>query len=102
MTRGEHEILPAPGTAAAGRTARGSRPYARGDARTAAAAVLALLVALMSTTAWPTRVQAGKRDGLPNGVVAEVRIEGNVSITSEQIRAKLKSKAGSPLDARLI
>ena len=102
MTRGEHEILPAPGTAAAGRTAGRSRPHSGGDAPAFAATVLALIVALGLTLAWPGRAHAGKRDGLPNGVISEVRIEGNVSITSEMIRAKLLCKSGSPLDARLI
>jgi outer membrane protein insertion porin family len=45
---------------------------------------------------------AGKRDGLPDGVVSEVQVEGNVTITAEQVRGKLLTKPGSPLDARLI
>ena len=44
----------------------------------------------------------GKGDGLPDGTIADVKIEGNTSITDEQIRAKLLSKKGSPLDARTV
>ncbi|MEJ7638187.1 MAG: POTRA domain-containing protein, partial [Singulisphaera sp.] len=36
------------------------------------------------------------------GTISEVRIEGKSSIPVEQIRAKIKSHAGSPLDQRLI
>lgn len=43
-------------------------------------------------------VLAAKENGLPEGPIAEVRIEGNVSISSEKIRAKLLSREGSQLD----
>ena len=53
----------------------------------------------------PQRSASGyyvRGDGLPEGTISDVRIEGNTSITDEQIRAKLLSKKGSPLDARTI
>ena len=55
----------APGTAAAGRTAGRWRPHSGGDTPAVAAAILALIVALGLTLAWPGRAHAGKRDGLP-------------------------------------
>src|SRR5260370_1446650 len=39
---------------------------------------------------------------LPSIFISEVKIEGNSGITDQQIRAKLLSKVGSPLDARVI
>lgn len=44
--------------------------------------------------------QAG--DALPEGIVTEVRIEGNQSITDEKIRAKLLSKANQPFDQQKV
>jgi outer membrane protein insertion porin family len=46
------------------------------------------------------RAQQGDR--LPEGTVTEVRIEGNSSIPSEKIRAKLLSRAGQPLDQQKV
>ena len=45
---------------------------------------------------------AGKRGDLPEGPVAEVKVEGNSSITLDQIRAKVKSRAGRPLDRAVV
>ena len=45
---------------------------------------------------------AGKPGGLPEGTIAEIKIEGNSSITSEQIRGKIKSRAGRPLDRAVV
>jgi outer membrane protein insertion porin family len=39
---------------------------------------------------------AGKPGGIPEGTISEIKIEGNASITSEQIRGKMKSRAGRP------
>ena len=66
-----------------------------------------VLLALMELTfaMIPGRSAMGfyaRGDGLPDGTISDVRIEGNTSITDEQIRAKLLSKKGSPLDARAI
>jgi outer membrane protein insertion porin family len=44
----------------------------------------------------PARAQQGDR--LPEGTVTEVRIEGNATIPSEKVRAKLLSRVGQPLD----
>jgi outer membrane protein insertion porin family len=41
-------------------------------------------------------------DRLPEGIVTEVRIEGNSSIPTEKIRAKLLSRAGQPLDQQKV
>ena len=35
-------------------------------------------------------------DGLPEGVISEIKVEGNVSITSEKVRGKLLSQARQP------
>jgi outer membrane protein insertion porin family len=48
----------------------------------------------------PARAQQGDR--LPEGTVAEVRIEGNATIPTEKIRAKLLSRAGQPLDQQKV
>ena len=45
---------------------------------------------------------AGKAGALPEGTIAEIKIEGNSSITSEQIRGRIKSRAGRPLDRATI
>lgn len=90
MTRDEQRTPPAPWIATAGRSADRARPRARPLA-------LALLVLLA-----PTNRALAQRDGLPEGTISEVRVEGNVSVTAEQVRAKLRSRKGSPLDARLI
>jgi len=50
----------------------------------------------MAAVPRPAPAQPGDR--LPEGTVSEVRIEGNVSIPPEKIRAKLLSRAGQPLD----
>ena len=55
-------------------------------------AVLALVMALTRP------VLAGRPGGQPEGTIAEIKIEGNNSITAEQIRGKIKSRAGRPLD----
>ena len=90
MTCGVLEAPRVPRPAPADWTASRARAW-----RTAlAVAVLAL------TTAEGVRAQPGGR--LPEGTITEVRIEGNASIPAEQIRAKIKSRAGSPLDQRLI
>jgi outer membrane protein insertion porin family len=47
-------------------------------------------------------VHAQQGDRLPEGTVAEVRIEGNATIPTEKIRAKLLSRAGQPLDQQKV
>ncbi len=49
-----------------------------------------------------TRSRAQQGDRLPEGTVTELRIEGNVSIPTEQVRAKLLSRAGQPLDQQKV
>jgi outer membrane protein insertion porin family len=39
-----------------------------------------------------------KGNGLPEGTISEIKVEGNASVTLEQIRAELKSRVGRPLD----
>ena len=97
MTRGELDTPLAPRTARAGRL----RSRARRTALAAALALAAPAAALVLDA--PTRAEAGtRRDGLPDGLLSDVQIEGNNTITPERIRAKLLCKKGSPLDARLI
>ncbi|MHC5543079.1 BamA/OMP85 family outer membrane protein, partial [Singulisphaera rosea] len=45
---------------------------------------------------------AARDEVLPEGTIIEVRVEGNVSITAEQVRAKILSKAGGRLDRQRI
>ncbi|MGE3820827.1 MAG: POTRA domain-containing protein, partial [Isosphaeraceae bacterium] len=90
MTRGEQQTPPAPRRARAGRSAARTRLLA-----------CPTLLALLLPLAPPVQASA-QRDGLPEGTISEVRVEGNVTVTAEQVRAKLRSRRGSPLDARLI
>ena len=45
---------------------------------------------------------AQQGDRLPEGTVTEVRIEGNATIPTEKIRAKLLSRSGQPLDQQKV
>jgi len=92
MTRGEIERPHAPGKAPAGGR-RADRAWA-----SLAPAVVATLVLMIP--AGPAH--AGRPGDLPEGTIAEIRFEGNQSIPSEQIRDKIKSRAGRPLDKATI
>src|SRR5579864_9347270 len=82
MTCGSFERPPAPGMAAAGREATApARPRM-------VAAIFALALLLVGA--------AGSE--LPEGTITEIKVEGNVSITSDQVRSKLLNRAGRPLD----
>ena len=48
------------------------------------------------------RGRAQQGDRLPEGMVTEVRIEGNSSISTEKIRAKILSRSGQPLDQQKV
>jgi outer membrane protein insertion porin family len=88
MTRGAWQKPPRPGMAPADR-AKAGRPEGHRLAPWAAAvAVVGLLVCGRSLAA---------RE-LPEGIITEIRIEGNKSIPTEKIKAKLLSKEGRPLD----
>ena len=107
MTRGEHETPRRPGKAATGRTAGpGGEPGRAGRRRPVSALAIAFAAALLATVAPPAAwraAQAAKNGGLPeNAVITEVRVEGNVTITSEKVRGKLLSRPGSKLQADLI
>ncbi len=45
---------------------------------------------------------AQQGDRLPEGTVTELRIEGNATIPTEKVRAKLLSRAGQPLDQQKV
>jgi outer membrane protein insertion porin family len=79
-----------------GLTRKVVRPLAPGFALACLLATAAALTMIGPPAAWAAK------DGLPEGIVSEVRIEGNVGVTNEKIRAKLLCKPGGPLDARLI
>jgi len=89
MTRGVLELPPMPGMAPAGRAASWARALALG----LAAALLALILV--------DRVWA-KKGALPEGVITEVKIEGNVSLTSDDIRRKLLCRPGQELNQERI
>jgi len=80
--------------------ATGLAPAAAALAPIAAFALfLALTLALehaLGTCAW------GAKEEFPQGTITEVRVNGNVTISAEQVRAKLLSKAGGPLDQHRI
>lgn len=92
MTRGVMTVPPVPGKAPAARAARWGRSFR---------AILAL--AVLAQILMPThRALAAKGYTLPEGTIVEVRVEGAVSITTEQVRAKILSREGSRLDQRRI
>src|SRR4051794_1358713 len=114
MRRSEIRDLSEPGKVPGGRFMSASPPAAsaessriaqrgvRGPGRARAwawraLAFLAVLILEMpGMTTSPARSQQGDR--LQEGTVTEVRIDGNVSITTEKVRAKILSRAGQPLD----
>jgi outer membrane protein insertion porin family len=111
MKRGELELPPGPGKAPAGQGAwrAGARRRAAATALALALAALAPFAALalvltfmlvlgcaLNTPAWAAR------DEIPQGTITEIRVQGNVTITAEQVRARMLSKPGSPLDMQRI
>ncbi len=76
-----------------GRTPRDDGPPApRAAGRVVRTALLLLLVA------WPSPSVRAQVDKLPEGTISEIRFEGNATISSDQIKQKLLSKVGQPLD----
>jgi outer membrane protein insertion porin family len=65
-------------------------------------APLALAVAILAPATADGGAAAPRGDALPEGNIVEVRIEGNVSVATEQVRAKLLSRPGHPLDQRQV
>ena len=114
MTRGVWKTSPGPRMVAAGRALNDAKATGRTNqarARSASFArecrqrfglALAIGLAVLLILALPRPSRAAKEAKLPAGVISEVKIEGNVSVTSEKVRGKLLSKPGSPLDARTI
>ncbi|HMB04402.1 MAG TPA: BamA/TamA family outer membrane protein [Isosphaeraceae bacterium] len=97
MTRGVLDTPPGPGMVRAGRAA--GRAGAPGKALAAVARPLALMMVLAAVSGGPfARRAPAREDEFPRGMITEVRIEGNVTITTEQVRAKLLSKPNTPLD----
>jgi len=89
MTRGLLDRPPTPGKApAAGRAATRARCL-----RWASLVLAASLLALAGRA-----VAAGRPGELPEGNIAEIKFQGNQSIPEDQIRGKIKSRAGRPLD----
>ena len=76
----------------AGRRARGGPAWI--------VVALALAVPLLA----PTVGSAGPRKGrdLPEATITDIKFQGNQSITPEQIRARIKSRVGRPLDRAIV
>ncbi len=55
-----------------------------------------VVAALMLASSGPA--SAGRGGELPEGLIAEIKFQGNQSITVEQLRGKIKSRVGRPLD----
>ncbi len=109
MTCGVLKSLPEPRTATAARMAERARLHSRWDApelRSVAAApgfLIVCLVALVFALFVPSLAIAKPgNDGLPEGTISAIEVEGHVGIDTQKIRAKLLSKRGGPLDARTI
>jgi outer membrane protein insertion porin family len=88
MNCGVLETPPTPRTAPAGRTRRRRSP--RGAALLALAALL------------PALAGRSRGDVEAIGTITEVRFVGNASITEEQLRGKITSRAGRPLDRKVV
>ena len=91
MTCGELERPPAPGMA----TADGRGAIEIGG-RLASPIVLVLALILAGPA------EGGKPGDLPEGTIADIRFQGVQSITTEQLRGKIKSRVGRPLDQAVI
>ena len=91
MTRGEMQRPPAPGMAAAAIRAE-----------LWAWCLRARFVAFALVLALTREASAGRPGEMPEGTIAEIRIEGNTSITPEQIRGKMRSRVDRPLDRAVI
>ena len=105
MIRGELELPPRPGMASAGRRAWRSGAASLAPAAAAPAPIAAFALILTLTLALehaPGTAAWGAREEFPQGTITEVRVNGNVTISAEQVRAKLLSKAGGPLDQHRI
>ncbi|SIO11639.1 outer membrane protein assembly complex, YaeT protein [Singulisphaera sp. GP187] len=88
MTRGVMMVPPVPRKAPAARAAR-----------LGAFLRIVLALAFVAQAFAPAQLAwAAKENALPEGPIVEVRVEGNVSITSDQVRAKILSREGSQLD----
>ena len=88
-----------------GRAARRTGAPGNGKALATATLTLTLLATLLAAPfgLLGRRALAEQEERFPQGgTISEVRVEGNVTITTEQVRAKLLSKAGAPLDQNKI
>src|SRR4051812_39814532 len=92
MIRGVLDLPPGPGKAPTVRAVRRSGAFDLAPAIVALASIAVLLPASASRA----------RDEFPQGMISEVRVQGNVTISTEQVRAKLLSRAGSPLEQRKV
>ena len=95
MNRGELDRPLPPGTAWTGRATASRSRTRRPRPSTVPLATLALALLAISGG-------LGAAGSLPEGTISEIAIEGNTSIATEKIRAKLLSRVGRPLDAATI
>ncbi len=100
MTRGLLDTPTAPGKGRAGQAvgrsgAPGKAPWAVAPAL---ARVLPWVVLAAILGGLPVRQAQAREDDFPKGTITQIVIEGNVTITPEQIRPKLLSKINTPLD----
>ena len=63
---------------------------------------MVLLAAATALAILPKDARAQQGDRLPEGTISEIRIDGNATISSEKIRAKLLSRVGQPLDQQKV
>jgi len=65
--------------------------------------VAAFALALLGSLFVQSRLgSAAPDDPLPEGAIVEIKVEGNVTVTAEQVRAKLLSKVNHSLDRKQI
>ena len=87
MTRGEFDRPSSPGMA---------NTAVKRDGRVGCCR--ALLVCGVFVFALATQASAGRGNELPEGTISEIRFSGNVSITEGELKTRIKSRVGRPLD----
>ncbi len=91
MTRGEPKGPGLPGMAAPAGTKATTPP------RRAPAAAVLLAALMILARSGPAQAARGGGE-LPDGLIAEIKFTGNKTISVEQIKGKVKSRVGRPLD----
>ncbi len=63
---------------------------------------IVVVLAIVGLGTGTNSAMAGKPRDLPEGLISEIRFQGNQTITSEKIRGRIKSRVGRELDRAII